>query len=120
MAARQLAHSARCWRRIDPGAFFSEPLGHDAGEREIDIVAAEQDVIAHRDAVEAQFAVRFGDGDQREIGGAAADIDHQNEIADGDALPPIGMAFDPGVEGGLRLFEQGDVLIAGLLWRPPA
>ena len=32
-----------------------------------------------------------------------------------DALAPVGVALDPGVEGGLRLFEQGDVLIAGLL-----
>ena len=31
------------------------------------------------------------------------------------ALAPIGMPLDPGVEGGLRLFEQGDVLVAGLL-----
>ena len=105
---------------IDPGALFREPLGHDTGEREIDIVAAQQNVIADRDAVEAQFAVRFGDRDQREIGGTAADIDDQDQVAHGDALAPIGVAFDPGVEGGLRFFEQGDVLIAGLLGRPPA
>ncbi len=32
-----------------------------------------------------------------------------------DALAPVGMPLDPGVEGRLRLFEQRDVLIAGLL-----
>ncbi len=30
-----------------------------------------------------------------------------------DALAPVGMPLDPGVEGGLRLFEHGDVAVAG-------
>ena len=56
-----------------------------------------------------ELAVLFGDGDQGEVGGAAADVDDQDQVADLDLLAPIGMAFDPGVEGGLRLFEQDDV-----------
>jgi hypothetical protein len=55
-----------------------------------------------------------GYGDQREVGGAAADIDDQDEVADLDALPPVSMAFNPGVEGSLRLFEQNQVLVACL------
>ena len=51
---------------------------------------------------------------RREVGGAAADIDDEDQVAHLDALAPVGMALDPGVEGGLRLFEQGDVLIARL------
>ena len=35
------------------------------------------------------------------------------------ALAPVGMPLDPGVEGRLRLFEQRDVAVAGLLRRPP-
>ena len=105
---------------VDARALLRQPLRDHAGQREIDIVAAEQDVLAHRDAVQRQFAIRFGDGDQGEVGGAAADIDHQDQVAHLDALAPVGMALDPGVEGGLRLFEQGDVLIAGLLARLPA
>ncbi len=30
-------------------------------------------------------------------------------------LTPVGMALDPGVEGGLRLFEQNHVAVSGLL-----
>ena len=100
---------------IDLGAFFSETVGDDAGEREIDIIAAQQNVIADGDAVEAELAIRFGDGDQREIRGTAADIDDQDEVADGDAPAPIGVARSRR-KGGLGFFEQvGNVLIAGLL-----
>ncbi len=52
---------------------------------------------------------------QREIGGAAADVDHQDQVAHLDPLAPVRVAFDPRVEGRLRLFQQGQVLIAGLL-----
>ncbi len=94
---------------VDARALLGQPVRHHAGQREIDVVAAQQDVLAHRDAVERQFAVALGHRDQREIGGAAADIDHQDQIADVDALAPIRMALDPRVEGRLRLFEQRDV-----------
>ena len=80
--------------------------GDSVGEGEIDVIAAEQDVFADGDAFELQFAVLFGDGDEREIGGASADIDDEHEVAFVDALTPVGMALDPGVEGGLRLFEH--------------
>ena len=57
----------------------------------------------------------LGDGDQREVGGAAADIDDQDEVARFDLLAPVRIALDPGVEGGLRFFEDGDFGIAGEL-----
>ena len=62
-----------------------------------------------------ELALVLGDRDQGEVGGAAADIHHQDQIAQLHALAPVGVALDPGIEGGLRLFEQGEVLIAGLL-----
>ena len=83
-------------------------------KREIDVVAAQQNVLANRDAFQLQFAVLLGDGDQGEVGGAAADVDHQNQVAHLNPLAPIRMPLDPGVEGGLRLFEQQNVLISGL------
>ena len=94
--------------------FLGELRLDSACEREIHVVAAEQDVFADGDALEAKFAAFFGDGDQREVGGAAADIDDEDEVADPDLLAPVRMAFDPGVEGRLRLFEQDDVLVARL------
>ena len=66
---------------VDLGALLRELIGHQPGQRQIDVVAAQQDVLAHRHAVEGQFAALLGDGDQREIGGAAADIDHQDQVA---------------------------------------
>ena len=72
-------------------------------------------MLADGHAVEGELARAFGDGDQGEVGSAAADIHHQDEIAHLDALAPVGVAFDPGIEGGLGLFEQGEVAVAGLL-----
>ena len=48
-------------------------------------------MLADRYALERQLAAVFRDGDQGEVGGAAADIDHQDQVADGDALAPVGM-----------------------------
>ena len=115
LATRQLSHSAWSCRLSMRVPFSARRCADDAGQRQIDIVAAQQDVLAHRDALQRQLAVAFGHRDQGEVGGAAADVDHQNQVAEPDALAPVGVPFDPGVERGLRLFEQRDVLVAGLL-----
>ena len=65
-------------------------------------------MVSDRDALELQFAGAFGNGNQREVGGAAADIDDENEIARFHLFAPVRIALDPGVEGGLRFFEDGD------------
>jgi hypothetical protein len=83
------------------------------GEREIDIVAAQEDVFADGDAFEGEFAIGFADGDEREIGGAAADVDDEDEGAGVDAFAPVGMAFEPGVESGLGFFEENEIGKAG-------
>ena len=51
------------------------------GQRQIHVVAAEQDVLADADALELQVAVDIGDGDQAEIGGAAADVADEDDVA---------------------------------------
>ncbi len=66
---------------VDLRAVRGQIAGDGVGQREIDVVAAEQDVFADGDAFQLQFAFAFGDGDQGEIGGAAADIDDQHEVA---------------------------------------
>jgi hypothetical protein len=83
------------------------------GERKIHIVAAEEEVFADRDALEAKFPAFRRDGDESEVGGPSADVDHQNEVAWGDTFPPIGVALEPGVKGGLRLLKENDVAVAG-------
>ena len=55
----------------------------------------------------AKIAVAFADRDQAEVGRAAADVADQHEIADFHAAPPaVAERVEPGVERGLRLFEQ--------------
>ena len=97
---------------IDARAFFGQPLRHHPGQRQVDVVAAQQDVLAHGHAVQRQLAPRFRNRDQGEIGGAAADVHYQDQIAHLHALAPVGVALDPGIEGRLRLFEQRDILVA--------
>ena len=110
-AARHCCHNA--WNCI-ASSFFGSCVGNVMRQRGIDVVAAEQDVIAHRDPLQRDLAVLFLHRDQREIGGAAADVDHQDQIAHADPLAPIRIPLDPGIEGGLRLFQQDDVAIARL------
>ena len=61
-------------------------------EREVHVVAAEQDVVADRDAMQFQVAFALDDGDQREVGGAAADVDDEDDVADLHLLAPAAAA----------------------------
>ena len=81
-------------------------------EGEIDIIAAQQNVFTHRQAFELKLAGLRGNGNEGEVGGAAADIDDEDQIAFVYAFAPVFMAFEPCVEGRLRLFQHGDVAIA--------
>ena len=67
--------------RIERLARIGELLARDRGEREVHVVAAEQDVIADRDPLEREVAVVARDLDQREVGGAAADVAHEHDVA---------------------------------------
>ena len=89
-------------------------------QRQVHVVAAQQDVVANGDAFQRQFAVLFGNHNEAEIRGAAADVAHQNEVADLDsAAPAITLAFKPRVKSCLRLFQQCDLLITGLFGGAP-
>ena len=53
-------------------------------------------------------------GDQREVGGAAADVDDQDDVADRTCLRQRAAAgLEPAVERRLRLFEQRQRAVAG-------
>ena len=73
---------------VDLVAGGLEPLLQQAREREVHVVAAEQDVLADRDALEGEVAVALGDGDQAEVGRAAADVADEDQVADLDPPPP--------------------------------
>ena len=83
---------------------------------EIDIVATEQNVVAHRDALDPRItaAVRRAQFEQAEIRSAAPHVDHQDMV---NAIFPIRqrivaaiLLFQPPVEGRLRLLEQTRVI----------
>ena len=83
---------------------------HELRQGEVHVVAAEQQVIADRLADEAQLARLFDRLNQAEIAGAAADIDDGTAGAGVELLNLARrMRGQPAVEGGLWLFEQGDV-----------
>src|SRR5690606_4926253 len=85
-----------------------EFTGHQVGQRQVHIVAAQQNVVAHGHAVRFELAVALEDRDQREVAGAAADVDYQDDVARRYLFAPAAAAaLDPAVQGRLRLFEQG-------------
>ncbi len=92
--------------------------GHGIRQRQVHVVAAEQDVLADGQPRQGQVAPLVGDGDQGEVGRAAADVADQDDVADLDLLAPL-LVLDgqPGVKGGLGLFEERDVLQARLAGR---
>ena len=51
-------------------------------ERQVHVVAAEQDMIADGQAGECEIAVDVGGGDESEIRRAAADVANEKRIAD--------------------------------------
>jgi hypothetical protein len=76
---------------VDLGGVEFRHLRFDgAGEGEVHIVAAEEDVFADGDAFEGEFARIVGDADEGEVGGAAADVDNEDKGAGVDAFAPVG------------------------------
>ena len=79
------------------------------GQGQVDVVAAEHQVVADGHAAEAGAGRGLDHGDQAEVGRPAADVADQDQLAAADlALPALLVRDDPAVEGGLRLLEQGD------------
>src|SRR5438128_313030 len=65
-----------------------ELLVDGEGEREIHVVAAEQNVIADRLALQRELSARLRHADEREVAGAAADVDHQQHVSGLELLAP--------------------------------
>ncbi len=104
---------------VDPLPGRLEPLLQQPREREVHVVPAEQDVLANRHPLEREIAGLFGHGDEAEVGGSAAHVAHEDEIADAHALAPrVPLAFEPCVERGLRFFQQREPLEPRLDGRP--
>ena len=67
------------------------PLGRVRGDRvgqgQVHVVAAQQDVLADGQARQREVARVVVDGDQREVGRAAADVAHEQDDVAGLDLP---------------------------------
>ena len=113
---RSLA-AAHCRRRA--GALADRKLRaefrfHQPGQREIQIVAAEQQVLAHRRARKLDAVAIAMHADQREIAGAAADVAHQHQLPVEKALLRLRqMIGDPGIKRRRRLFHQRELFDPG-------
>ena len=87
--------------------------GDGVRQGEVHVVAAEQDVLADGLPGQGELAALLADGDQGEVGRPAADVADEQDVADLDLLPPaVALPGEPGIEGGLRLLEQRDLLQA--------
>ena len=101
--------------RIQMVPLFHEALLHDTCEREIHVVATEQNVIADCDTLQRKVAGVLSDQDQTEIGRPPADVAHEEQIAHAKFLAPeVARTRDPRIAGGLRLLEQSDARKTGL------
>ena len=84
------------------------------GEGEIHVVAAKEEVLTDADAFEREISTAGSDGDEAEIRSAAADVADEDDVARADLGAPVASGLGgPGVECGLRFFEQDDVWQAG-------
>ena len=93
-----------------PQALLEQPR-----QRQIHVVAAEQDVLADGHALERQVAIALVHRNQAEVGGAAAHVAHQHEVAHLHALAPgVALRGEPRVERRLGLFEEAHARQAGL------
>ena len=87
-----------------------KPLFQVVGQGQIEVVAAQDQVIADCHAVELDLAaVAAADANQGEVGRAAADVADEDLLARLDKLvPAVSMGVDPGIEGRLRFLDQHD------------
>ena len=84
-----------------------DPSFDEMREREVHVVAAEHQVVAHADARQERLAILHLHFDQREVGRAAADVADEHEAGRAKlVVERFAMVEQPVVERGLRFFEQ--------------
>ena len=98
---------------VELPAFLRELARHAIGQGQVHVVAAEQDVLAHGHALQLEVAVALKHGDQRQVGGAAAHVHDEDDVAIAHLLAPVAAAgLDPAVQRGLGFLQQREVVEA--------
>ena len=88
---------------------------HQPGQGEIQVVAAQQQMLAHGGAGEIDQVAVARNADQAEVAGAAAHVADQHHLAVEELLARLRQVVgDPRIERRGGLFEQGELLEAGL------
>src|SRR3954451_19477434 len=100
---------------IELRAFLSELLLGITRDREIHIISAEQQMLAHCHAFQLQLTRLLGNRYQTEVCCSAANIDNQDEVSGFYLLAPICISLDPCIEGGLRFFDDDRFGVTGQL-----
>ena len=111
-----------CARQAAARGILAGLFGHarldQVGQRQVHIVAAQDQVVAHADAGERRLAIFRFDLDQAEVGGAAADVGHQHQARLAQVFAQVrAMPVQPVVQRGLRFFQQANIRQAGLFRR---
>ena len=90
---------------VEPGR--AQLLLDLVGQGQVDVVAAEHQVVADGDPAKPGAAGGLDDGDEAEVGGPAADVADEDQFPGADlALPDVLVGDDPAVERRLGLLEQ--------------
>src|SRR5258706_95353 len=103
-----------------------ELLSHEARQGKIEIIAAEQKVLANGGSLKLQLAVDRASAHQAEVGRAAANVADQNQFAIGRVFSvsiarqieargwitclPVSIRRDPRIKRGQWFFEQNELV----------
>ena len=58
-------------------------------QREVHVVATEQQVVADGETSQTQFSVDLVDRHERQVGRSAADVNHQQQVTGGQRISPV-------------------------------
>src|SRR5205814_10136609 len=99
-------------------AFLLEAASNQMREREVDVVAAEQDVVADREPREREPSFLLAHRDEREVARAATYVHDEDDVAGPERLAPfLACTLHPRIERRLRFFEERQIRKARLARR---
>ena len=112
------AHCRRSAAALADGKLRAKLRLHQPSQRQIQVVAAEQQMLAHRRARKLDAVAIAIHADQREIASAAADVANQHQLPVEKALLRLRqMIGDPGIKRRGGLFHQRQLFDPGVVRR---